>query len=79
MSCLLPTALNKTSARWVPQKLTEGGDERHMEFCLMNVTNTAVRCYSVHHVTAETKQILPQHGNINQRNSNQCYQYRLSQ
>jgi hypothetical protein len=76
MSCLLPTALSKASARWVPKKLTESGEVRRMDFCLMNVTNTAVSCYSVYHVTAETKRTLPQHGNTNQRNSNQ---YRLSQ
>jgi hypothetical protein len=75
MSCLLPTALNKASARCVPKKPAQVDEVRRMEFCLMNVTSTAVRCYSVNHMTAETKRTLPQHGNTNQRNSNR---YRLS-
>jgi len=52
MSCLLPTALSKASARCVPEKLTQVDKFRSMEFHLMNRTDTAVRCYSVHHVSA---------------------------
>jgi len=36
------------------QKLTEVGEVCRMELCLMNVNNTAVLCYSVYHVTAQT-------------------------
>jgi len=71
MGCLLPNALSKSSACCAPKKLMQFVKVRHMEFCLMNRTETAVGCYRVHHVTAETKRKISQDGNINQRNSNQ--------
>ena len=56
MSCLLPTALSKSFARWVTKKFTENDEVRRMYFCRMNlIIHTAVcaaPCYRKKLLTA---------------------------